>query len=388
MPGKNIVLPKLTQKYKVLIVAASIGGGHIQAGRAVEAALAAAYANDVETIFVDFSSAQASRLSRWIKSTYLFTLDVFPAVYDFLYRRAQNQFPGSLLCGLTARAMHSTLWSLIRRHQPDLILCTHPFPCAAANELQRRGQLSVPVVAVITDFTVHRLWVYAAVARYCVAAPPLQTLLENFSVPADRIAVTGIPIQSDFGTFLSRQDARAQLALPERFTVLLMGGSLGLDTLRTALQELSQLTLPLNIIAVAGNNEPLRLQLEKLATASAQHIRVLGYTQEVPLLMSAADLLISKPGALTISEALVKGLPLVLYQALPGQEEDNAAYLATQGAALWIKSESLLAGELTRLFNQPDELAQLGKRALALGRPQAAAQVAECVYQLLSSSPP
>ncbi|HWR38673.1 MAG TPA: glycosyltransferase [Patescibacteria group bacterium] len=374
-------------KYKIIIATASIGGGHTKAGQAVQHALSAY--EDVDTQLIDFTAPSLSRPGNLVKSAYLFILQTFPAIYGFLYRLSQKPFWGSLFCRLTAAIMQHSVRQLLADQKPDIILCTHPFPCGGAAELRRRGCLNVPVAAVITDFVVHRLWVYNEVTHYFVATPTLKVTLEQTAASHQYIQATGIPVHERFSHFLSRSEACSQLDLnPTRRTILLMGGSLGLDALQTVLLHLNRLTDPFNIIAVAGTNDALRQKLERTATQSPHQVKILGYTQEIPLLMSAADLLITKPGALTISEALVKGLPMLLYQALPGQEEDNAAYLTASGAACWATTEQELTRELTRILTDNEELTERSQQALALGCPNAANHIATSVYQALTDRSP
>ena len=372
-------------RYKVMIIAASFGGGHIQAGRALKSALAAH--TDVEIEFIDFADASSSYSSQLVKRLYLLLLTVCPSLYGFLYRQTQTALGGWLASRLTARMMKKPMHALLTRNNPDIIICTHPFPCGGAAELVRLGRLHVPVIAVITDFVIHRLWHYPDVTQYYVADPSLKSALEQLGVSANHVRATGIPIQAAFAQTIPPQKARILLGLdPDLATILLMGGSLGIQAVQTALFHLNQITLPLNIIAVAGTNASLRKDLESLAAESPHQTKILGYTQEVPLLMSAADILVTKPGALTISEALAKGLPLLLCQPLPGQEEDNAAYLIRFGAACRINDEQQLQQELFRLLQDKPALEALRTKAVALGRPGAAADIAAAIYETLISS--
>jgi processive 1,2-diacylglycerol beta-glucosyltransferase len=362
-----------------------MGSGHTQAAQAVKAAFEIQELTTSQV--VDFMAGENSYLNTLVKDAYLKMIDMFPDIYDLLYRLSQMPLPGSKVQSLLAIAMKRNMLTLINTHRPDAIICTHPFPCGAAAYLKRTRRIKIPLIGVITDFAIHRLWCYNETDLYFVATPELKQQLTMQGIDNNRIHATGIPVGPKFSR---RPDALEQAAVRRELgfannhpVVLMMGGGLGLGDLEHAVLAIDALPLPLNLVVVAGRNATLRRSLSAKAQALVHPVKVLGYTRHIPELMSAADLLITKPGALTISEALAVQLPMLLYQAIPGQEEENAAYLTKKGAALWIESTHTLSSTVYELLTNPERLGYMREMASILGRPAAAQTIATTVWQEL-----
>lgn len=358
-------------KAKALIITASIGAGHTRAANAVRDALLEKNRVSQATV-VDFLDSRDAA-SRLIKDTYLKMLDVFPDAYEHLYRWSQEAVPGSNLGSLTALVSKKKLLRLLAEHRPDAVVFTHPFPCCAAASLRRGGRLRLPMAAVLTDFAVHRLWVHREIDLYFVASREMKDALTEMNIPGENVFATGIPIDSQF---VGVSPARRQDREP---SILVMGGGLGLGAIKQATLGLESVDRRLDITVVAGGNETLRQRITGLAAASTHDIKVLGFTDRIHELMASATILITKPGALTCSEALAVGKPLILFSPLPGQEEENAAYLVRQGAALRVTRAGQLGRVVARILDRPDTLNDMRDRATALGRPQAAAAVADTI---------
>lgn len=370
---------------KILLVSASVGAGHTQAAKAVQTAIESQELASAQV--TDFMAGENSYLNTLVKEAYLKLIDHFPDMYDLLYRFSQMPLPGSKVQSLMAMAMKRSMLKLINIHRPDAIICTHPFPCGAAAYLKHTRRISVPLIGVITDFAIHRLWCYKETDLYFVATPELKQELAVHGIDQARIYASGIPVGQKFShmpTSAEQRTARYALGFSnDHPIILLMGGGLGMGDLEQAVLAIDALQLPLNLVVVAGRNASLRRSLSAKAPALSHPVKVLGYTCHVPELMAAADLLITKPGALTISEALSMQLPLLLYQAIPGQEEENAAYLTRKGAALWAQNTSSLSSTVYELFTQPKRLDYMREMATLLGRPSAAQTIASTISQEL-----
>lgn len=366
-------------KPKVLIVSASIGAGHTRAAEAVKAELARQ--GLVLPTVADFLDEHHA-VNRLIKETYLKMLNTFPDAYDFLYRWSDEPRSGSNLISLTALFMKRRLQQLLREHRPSLIVFTHPFPGCAAAYLRRRGQLGVSLVSVLTDFAVHRLWVQPEIDHYCVAHRQMKQALAELGIRKEHISVTGIPISAEF----AGAAAGRTVGGVSRPTLLIMGGGLGLGAVGQAVAGLAAVKRPLAITVVAGRNELLVQKVKEAAMRSPHPVAVYGYTDKVSELMADASLLITKAGALTCSEALATGLPMLLFKPIPGQEEENAAYLGRQGVALRVAETAELVTAVDSLLERPQTLAAMSRKALSAGRPAAAAAVAAVVHECLFSS--
>ena len=370
-------------KKRVLIVSASIGSGHHQAARAIAAELARRQDN-LQITIADFMEDTDSYLAAFMKEAYLKMLELSPNMYDLVYRVSQAPLPGFKAQGLLARVLQGGMAQLVRRHRPDLIIATHPFPCGAAAYLRDSRRLRAPLVGVITDFAVHRLWVYEHVDAYFVAAPEIKRELSALGVPSRRIYASGIPVHPQFTTHADGRGILGELSLAaDQPLVLLMGGGLGMGGIRQAMASMDELNLPLQFVVLAGKNKELQEKLQEETKNLRHAVRVLGYTDRIPELMRAAAMLVTKPGALTVCEALVSETPLLLYEPIPGQEWENAVFLTQRGVALWAKNRQELKDGVTTLLTRPEQVEKLRKEAEALRRPAAAAAVATAALALL-----
>ncbi|MCE5285079.1 MAG: UDP-N-acetylglucosamine--LPS N-acetylglucosamine transferase [Pelosinus sp.] len=375
----------LSKVNNVLIISASIGSGHNRAANAVADELKQRYPA-AQINVVDFMAGQNSYINRLVKETYLKLLDISPNIYDLLYRWTQGAQRGSKAKSLIGRIMKRSMAKLVNRYQPDLLITTHPFPCGAAAHLKAEGRTNTPLMAVITDFSVHRMWIYKEVDCYFVAAPEFKEQLAEQGIEREKIHVTGIPISPEFAAKVDGNLMIDKLGLDKnKPIILIMGGGLGLGGVKQALISLEEVTLPLQLIVITGRNSVLRHELKAAADSSGHLTQVLGFTKRISELMAIADILITKPGALTISEALAMKLPMLLYESIPGQEKDNAAWLESNGAATLIREGNDLAGEVTAMLVN-EELRKIieGKEAV-LARPQAAADVVAVIQSQLGS---
>lgn len=359
----------MTRK-NILIVSASIGAGHNQAAKAVHDELIKMYPG-MHVNVVDFMADENSYLNSIVKDSYLKMINIFPDMYDMLYRWSQNTH-GSKVQYLMAKAMKRSLFKLVKIYRPDLIVFTHPFPCGAAAYLKRKGDINIPIVGIITDYAVHRMWIYNEVDMYFVACNELKNKLVNEGIEDSKIHVTGIPISLKFNETLDKAGTVNLLNMDaERPVILIMGGGLGLGSINDAFNALNEINLPLQVVIVSGYNEELQQSISQTAKKSRHQVIVLGYTNYVCELMAAADLLITKPGALTISEALAANLPMVFFDPLPGQEEENALYISKQGAGIWVKSQEELCSWVTDIISDNNLRQKLIYNAKMMSKPKA-----------------
>lgn len=377
----------MTRTNRILIVSASVGSGHTQAARAIAAELKSRYPQLTVTI-ADFMAEDNSYLNTVIKETYLKMVELTPNMYDFLYRWTYNTQSGVKVQNLLAKIMKKSMLKLIRRHRPDLLICTHPFPCGAAAYLKRTGLIDVHLAGVITDFAVHSLWIYQEVDSYFVAVESLKAELVARSVAPERIHVTGIPIHQDFSRPVDRSRAVTEFQFDAHQPILLvMGGGLGLGSVRQALAGVNEITRPLQVVVVTGHNAALRHALKKPDLIFSHPVHILGFTHRIRELMAAAALLITKPGALTLSEALAVELPMVLFEPIPGQEEENARYLSEHGAARWVKQSAGLAAEVNGLIADAERLEEMKEAARAIRAPFAAVHVVDVLTAKMAELP-
>lgn len=364
---------------KVLIVAASIGSGHMQAAKAIGDEFLRKDPG-VSINIIDFMD-QESSLGHLIKEIYLNMIDYVPNAYDLLYRYSQETRYGSNAKSLLALIMKRRMRKLYQKYQPDLIVFTHPFPCCAAGYLKANGQLAKPLAAVITDFSFHQMWLHSAIDSYFVANNEIKEELVHNGIAANCIHVTGIPIAAKFAEAINPVLRR----IPEIPTILIMGGGLGLGAVEEAVINLLQAERQLKIIVLTGKNNNLLKKILDLRPDNFHQVIGIGYTERVHEIMSTATFLITKPGGLTCSEALAMNLPMLLLKPLPGQEEENADYLVHQGVALRIGNVSSIAGITDSLLAEQGILNLMHQRAQKIKKVDAAGTVTNILMENLAS---
>jgi len=313
-----------------------------------------------------------------------------PRVWGLVYRRSARVPHG----GVRQRIRTSlTAWNCrdygvaAKRLGADAILCTQFLPAEVFAMLRERGQLDVPVYCAVTDWSIHPIWVYRGVDRYFVASDVVrEELIDTGEVSSDRIEVTGVPINPQFAESVGMAAARRELGLdpdPSRLTLLLMGGGFGWGPLEGMLELTLGLPDRVQAIVVAGRNANLRRRLTERIRGHEDRIKVYGFTDLVPLLLEASDLLVGKAGGLTSSEAMARGVPLVAFRPIPGQEERNCDYLQESGAAVRVHDLDELHFRLSHFLANPGHLERMKAQARLIGNPRSAFRVAESILSRL-----
>lgn len=372
---------------RVLIISASIGGGHVACGNALVGAFERLGA---ETTHVDLLEYTALPFRRLYRQAYFDLVRNVPDLVEWLGRRmdrrpSETNTVQKRLRARVNRLLAYALPATIDRLKPDVLVHTHFLgPEIVSGRMRRRAPL--PQVEVITDFFAHSLWLQPGLARYFVATDELKVHLVSAGVDEHRIRVTGIPIDLRFERQATREEARAELGLEQgRDVLLLMAGGLDAGDLTALIRQLRSLSWPLSVVVVCGRSHELfKVASQEAAEAPGPaRFRVLGRIDDVPVHMAAADVVVSKPGGLTSSEALAAGLPLLLVNPYPLQEEANANVLLENGAALRIEPLSTFNHKLRKLLDDEQHLDAMRAAAHRLGRPSAATDVARQVLDEL-----
>ncbi|MFZ5632609.1 MAG: glycosyltransferase, partial [Bacillota bacterium] len=229
---------------------------------------------------------------------------------------------------------------------------------------------------------IHSLWVQHNLDAYLVGSPEVKDRLAENGIDPIRIHVTGIPINPAFVKPKNIVSIKRKIGLTEEKPVLLvMGGGLGMGRFTEIVRLLDQAPIEIQVIAITGKNQALKEELDRLAGQQVKSLRVFGYVSNVEEFMAAADLIITKPGGLTSSEALAVGLPMVLVNPLPGQEEYNCMFLVEKGAAVKADTPDSVPRIVTTLFREPDKMMRMRQNALALGRPAASLDAAKLIMK-------
>ncbi|MVO98739.1 MGDG synthase family glycosyltransferase [Paenibacillus lutrae] len=342
------------RRKRVLLLSEGFGSGHTRAAYALSENLRQLHPG-IQTRVMELGSFLHPTLARWVFSAYRKTVSSQPKLYGKLYR-FQYKKP---LNPLTQLALHRIFYAqtsqLISRLQPDTIVCTHPFPSIVVSRLKRAG-LNVPLCTVITDYDVHGTWISPEVNKYLVSSQQVKIKLMKRGVDQRRIDITGIPVHPSFRQSPDKEDLRLRLGLNPLPTVMVMGGGWGLIGSDTLLTSMTQWKEELQFIFCFGNNGKALERCMQDSRFQHPNIKLIGYTNEIDKLMEVSDLLVTKPGGMTCSEGLAKGIPMLFYEPIPGQEEKNMQFFIESGCAELIKREETIHRRFKELTEYGAEL--------------------------------
>jgi processive 1,2-diacylglycerol beta-glucosyltransferase len=313
-----------------------------------------------------------------------------PELMGVLYDRTDQPWEHPRRRLMLDRLNTGPMIRLLKRIQPDLCVATHFLPAEIIAWLIAKRKLLARNAIVVTDYDVHAMWLCRTVDRYYVAIDEAKEYLAHIGVPREKLLVTGIPVDPLFATPVSRSDARKQLGLDATAIVILISaGGYGIGPVEQLVKDLLALRRPWQIVAIAGKSEKTRKRLEEIAKEGGKlqsglpKLCALGFTTEMDKYMAAADLMVGKAGGLTTSEALARALPMALIEPIPGQEERNADHLLEAGAAIRCNNLPAAAWKIAALLDDAKRLARMSDAARGLGKPRAAARIAEDAIRLL-----
>lgn len=373
---------------KVLVLSVSAGEGHMRAAAAIKEEIVQRDPDADVTIMDTFRYASPF-IEKIVLGTYMEVIKMSPIIYGYLYRQAEKERP---LSGFAKNEFNRVinllaapkLVAFIDQMQPQAIVCTHPFPLGILTHLKAKGKCNVPIIAAITDFTVHPFWLFDDVDCYLVAADPLVRSFAEHGIKTGRIKATGIPIDAGFKASKDRAMLRTQWNLdPKLPAILIMGGGLGMGPLGEVVKELASSRLACQLVVVCGRNEQLKSKLHKMLPGLSGNVKVLGYINNIQDLMATCDLMIGKAGGLTSSEAMASGLPMFIIDPIPGQEERNAEFLEGAGAARLVRGHRDLIQQVDNYLNDPSIQQSMSLAARSVGRPRSSEAAVNVIEDLV-----
>jgi processive 1,2-diacylglycerol beta-glucosyltransferase len=383
---------------RILIGTVTAGAGHLAAAAALDEAWRSFRPDDtVEKL--DLSKFFSPLHRKIVSDGYVTLVEKAPELWGMMFKKTDDP-------KLTRRMnrikqifpsqSRAKFIRYVKQFKPGAVLCTHYAPLETLGQMRRhelKAQKGQPttgapcdprpfVVSIVTDFEAHALWMENCVDLYCVAAEETKARLVARGADPKSVVATGIPVSGRFSGKVNAGAVRSKMGLRDDQAILLvLSGGFGMGPVAEILAALDHVTQPFQTVVVTGRNEELRQQLAAQDRKHPTH--VLGFSSNMHELMAISDLIISKPGGLTSSEALALGKPLFILNPIPGQEAANSDFLLERGAALKVNRVEDLPFRLDQLLGNK-KLSQLARGAKTLGRPEAAMHICREVVARLA----
>ncbi len=369
---------------RALIFTVTAGQGHNQVASVLCQHLKE---EDIETLSIDALEYITPVLKETISQGYLVSTKRIPKVYGKVYRlceKRETENGESRFIKITNSILAKKLIKFVEEYEPDVIICTHVFAAILVSYVANKIAGNIKTVGIVTDFTIHPYWEDTSMDYYVTATELLSNQAEKKGIVKDELVPIGIPINPKFAKRVDKTEARAILGLEDMRTVLVMSGSMGYGKIGSMLKKLDTSDLDFQIVSVCGYNERLK---RKIANMNFRHkVYNFGFSDKVDLFMDAADCIITKPGGLTTSEALAKGLPIIMANPIPGQEDRNVEFLLNNGAAFKVSSTFPVDEAVYQMFSNTARLRNMKEIVSELGKPNSTRDFVELVKRIGNNS--
>ena len=371
---------------KIIVAHVPAGAGHQKSAEAIAGAIEKAQP-DVKVTLMDSLSGMTPRYQWAFTQGYLDIIHKHPAVWGGAYHLSDLKGLSKVVAKLhrMSNSSHGQAFEeIVSDHHPDIFIATHFFPAEVASYLKMTGRLRGKLITVITDYMPHNLWISPGTDAYVVGMELTKHELIWRGVPAEKIHVLGIPIDPKFSLKLDRRAFAARLGLdPSIFTLLIVSGGFGTGPMEQMVQALNSLLPPaVQVLVVCGKNTALKEKVEAMKPDFPHKLFPFGFVDNMDELMSVSDLMVTKPGGLSCTEAMMKELPMVLVAPIPGQEARNAKIIEKFGAAVLAGPVEKALPIIQELRANPARLKDMAHRGASAGRPNSAAETARLALSL------
>ena len=372
---------------KTLIVYASAGVGHKKAAEAVYNAYKAKDTTTDEIVYLDMLDKCNSLIKAAYPGLYIFAVKHAVWAWALLFKMTDNRtfsrLTKKLKMFIESRGCSEFL-KYLKEEKFDVIISTHFYSSAMAGELKRKAEIKSKLITIVTDYRVHAYWLSRETDKFLVASNRTKEDLIKDGINKEKIEITGIPVDLKFSIKHDKKLIEKNMHLIDKqLRVLVMGGGFGVGPFEYLLKNLAVLKDELNLVFVCGYNQDLLDKLKVLSQELDFKVNLLGYADNIDELMQVSDLIITKAGGITLSESLVSGLPALVINPIPGQEEGNAGYLASKGAVVVKKTPQAIVDFIHQIQNNKDILSKMKQSALEQSHPKAVNKVAEIAKEII-----
>lgn len=324
-----------TKKDLILIFSASTGGGHNAAAYSLRSGL---IKKGYDAKVID-AFGETPKLGKLVSKGYQELVDKLPKLYHTFYYQWDKQTKyQKRIFGAITYIMNPEILPMIYEEKPVLLISTHPFVTSKLGTLKAKGAFNIPILSFVTDYKIHGFYISPQVDAYVVGSEYTKKDMIVRGMPPEIIYPFGIPIREGFDQ--NSVDPKTAKDPEVRGTILMMAGSLGSSQMEKAFSAVMKVKEPIRVIVVCGKNEAMARDLRfitKVFDDDTKKVEIHGFVNNVNELMDMSDVIVTKPGGITTTEAIVKGIPMLIPYYYPGQEEDNVDFVVESGIGIKVE---------------------------------------------------
>lgn len=358
---------------KVLLLSIKAGYGHHSTAKAI---IEYFEKNGHQCEMLDIFDYISHRIGDYINDSYLLMTKYIPKTYGKAYGKlAQKDEPYDYhsLISMLSRFVSKKLSKYVSEYSPDLMIGTHSYAGVCMSILTETGVTACPTIGIVTDYTVHPLWESTFLDHYVIPDALLSSEMQQKGIAKEKLLPFGIPVREQFTRKIDKDEARRMLGIENIPTVLVMMGSMGYGNIKPMLDAIDKSPHEFQVICVCGSNKKLKEYVDE--TEWTKNVYCYGFTDKVDIMMDASDVIITKPGGLTTSEALSKGIPMIISNPIPGHEDRNLNFLVNTGAAIIVNDNFGVQDALNMLFTCPWRIRIMEESVSHIGKPNATADL-------------
>ena len=371
MPAKRVILMYISEV-----------SGHRSATMAIEKAIKT-FEPKSEILNINAFNYTNPISEKVVNRIYMEVIKRTPKIWDYLYDNPGVVKSLEKIKQHIHKSNSPKLKKLFDEFNPDIVVCTQAYPCGMVADYKKTYGVSLPLVAVLTDYIPHSYWVYDTVDFYITPSEDVSARLEKKGVIPSKIKSFGIPFDHKFNQPLDRKEVFRKLNLdPQKPVVLIMGGGQGLGPIKTIVKSLEKSKHDIQELIVTGTNKKLYRSLKRKIKHYKKDIRLFGFLENIHELMRASNVIISKPGGVTTAEVLSMGLPMVIIKPIPGQEVNNTNFLTSKGAAIKMDEPKEAHQVIDELLKDKAKLGRLAQAAAKIAKPNASLEIAKLLLSL------
>lgn len=369
---------------KIIILYASVGGGHYKAAESIKNFIKDYYPNH-HVQMLDALKYTNKVVDKIVIKSYVNMARYSPKFWGDLYSFGEKQYSAATFSNAVQRLLSIKLLKYFEKEKPDIVISTHPFITEMVATLKKRDKFQTNLNVVMTDYASHKFWELKPeyVNRYFVANEEMKYGLINNGIDSNKIFVTGIPVNPAFLKDYDKDEIYKKFSLDKnKRTVLIFGGGeYGLSNVKLFLTGLLETEEDIQIVAIAGKSKKIQNMFKNTTIKYDKKTIILGYTDKVPELMNIADFVISKPGGLTTTEIITSNVPFIIINPIPGQEEENARFLLNNGAAVRIFDAEKTTPFLNNLFKDEKRIKCMKEMQRNIARPNSTRDIVEIILK-------